>query len=265
MKLNRSFTFIRPAPLIVLLLFLSVSAISAETKLTGRDLAQQVFDRDRGSNSKADAIMVLVDKNGHKRTRTFENQRMVKENLETQLIRFTSPADIAGTAFLTVEKPGWATDQFLYLPALRRTRRIVSSQKSSRFVNSDFTYEDMERHRVDDYDYTITGSVTTAGVDCYILETTPKAETVSQYTRTIGHIAKAALVPLYGEYFDARGTKIKQYKVLNLERIQGIWTESTVLMEDLKKDHQTYIKIQHIEYNTDIDPSHLSIQVLEGH
>ena len=207
--------------------------------------------------------MVLVGKNGQKRTRTFKNLRMVKDDLETQLIRFTSPADIDGTAFLTVEKPGWETDQFLYLPALRRTRRIVSSQKSSRFVNSDFTYEDMERHRVDDYDYTITGSTTTSGVDCYILETTPKPETVSQYARTIGHIAKAALVPLYAEHFDAKGTKIKHYKVMNLEKIQGIWTESTVMMEDIIKNHQTYIKIQSIEYNTDIDPSRFSSQTLE--
>lgn len=174
---------------------------------------------------------------------------MVKDDLETQLIRFTSPADIEGTAFLTVEKPGWETDQFLYLPALRRTRRIVSSQKSSRFVNSDFTYEDMERHRVDDYDYTIKGSITTSGVDCYILKTTPKPETVSQYARTIGHIAKETLVPLYAEYFDAKGTKIKHYKVLNLEKIREIWTETTLMMEDIKKNHQTYIKTQSIKYN----------------
>ncbi len=265
MTFYRYITFIFPTMVIALWLFLPAPLINAETTLSGRDLAQQVFDRNRGDNSASDAIMVLVDKNGHKRTRTFRNLRMLKNDLETQLIRFTSPADIEGTAFLTVEKPGWETDQFLFLPALRRTRRIVSSQKSSRFVNSDFTYEDMERHRVDDYTYTITGSVTTAGVDCYILETTPKPATVSQYAKTIGHIAKATLVPLYGEYFDAKGTKIKQYKVLNLEIIQKIWTESTVLMEDLKKNHQTYIKIQHIEYNTDIDPSQLSRQALENH
>lgn len=261
----RNLTFILSVMLLALEFFLPAQAIKAETILTGKDLAQQVFDRNRGNNSASDAIMVLVAKNGHKRTRTFKNLRRQKDNLETQLIRFTSPADIEGTTFLTIEKPGWETDQFLYLPALRRTRRIVSSQKSSRFVNSDFTYEDMERHRVDDYTYTITGSVTTAGVDCYILETTPKPGTVSQYAKIIGHIAKAALVPLYGEYFDDRGTKIKQYKVLNLEKVQEIWTESTVLMEDLKKKHQTYIKIQHIEYNTNIDPSQLSRQALENH
>ncbi|MDY0220145.1 MAG: outer membrane lipoprotein-sorting protein [Desulfobacterium sp.] len=263
MKLKKSFTSILPATLIALLFFLSIPAARAETNPTARDLAQQVFDRDRGFNSKADAIMVLVSKNGHKRTRTFKNLRMVKDDLETQLIRFTSPADIEGTAFLTVEQPGWETDQFLYLPALRRTRRIVSSQKAGRFVNSDFTYEDMERHRVDDYDYTIIGSTTTAGVDCYILQTIPKPGTASQYARTTAHIAKAALVPLYAEYFDAKGKTIKQYKVLNLEKIQDIWTETTVMMEDSRKNHQTYIKTQQIEYNTDIDPSRLSSETLD--
>lgn len=257
-------TGVASATAILICLFISSPSVEAETTITGRDLAQQVFDRDRGTNSASDAMMVLVSEKGNKHTRTFKNLRMVKENLETQLIKFTSPADIEGTAFLTIEKPGWETDQFLYLPALRRTRRIVSSQKSSSFVNSDFTYEDMERHAVDDYTYTIKGSATTAGLDCHILEITPKAETVSQYARTIIHIAKDSLVPLYGEYFDGKGTKIKQYKVLNLEKIQGIWTESAVQMEDLSKKHQTYIKLQHIEYNTDIDPSQLSRQALEN-
>ncbi|MFH1936650.1 MAG: outer membrane lipoprotein-sorting protein, partial [Bacteroidota bacterium] len=66
-------------------------------------------------------------------------------------------ADINGTGFLIIEKAGYESDQFLYLPALRRSRRIVSSQKSHQFVNSDFTYEDIERHPVENYIYDIKG------------------------------------------------------------------------------------------------------------
>lgn len=236
---------------------------AADTPLSGLELAWQVFNRDVGKTSVSTATMVLVSKRGNKRIRTFKNFRKRKGDLETQLIRFTAPADINGTTFLTVEKEGWKTDQFLYLPALRRTRRIVSSQKSSSFVNSDFSYEDMERHAVDDYDYKITGSITTAGVDCHILETTPKPGIDSQYSKAITHVAKFSLVPVYGEFFNKKNQLIKRYKVLKLEKIQGIWTASAVLMENIKKKHKTYIKLQHIEYNIDMDESLLSRQAME--
>lgn len=64
MGLKKSFAFLLPSTLLAMVLFLSVPAVRAETNLTGRDLAQQVFDRDRGFNSKADAIMVLSAKMG---------------------------------------------------------------------------------------------------------------------------------------------------------------------------------------------------------
>jgi hypothetical protein len=234
-------------------------------EMTGKELAQKVFDRDRGNNSISTAQMVLVNKSGNKRTRQFINQRILEGDLESQIIRFTSPADIDGTGFLTIEKPGWETEQFLYLPALRRTRRIVSSQKSHRFVNSDLTYEDMERHLVDDYTYKITGSKQINNLDCYVLETRPKKETESQYSLTQSIVTKQSFVPLFVKYFDKKGAHLKTYKVLKLDQIQGIWTESTVSIEDLKKGHKTYIKITKITYNTTIDNDLISIKGLENY
>jgi len=129
-------------------------------------LAQKIVDRDRKKDSVSFAQMILINKNGKKRVRQFRNSRLLENGLEKQIIRFTSPADIG--------KPGLETEQFLYLPAVKRTRRIVSSQKSNRFVNSDFTYEDMERHPVDDYTYKISGTKKVGSLECYSLEIFPK-------------------------------------------------------------------------------------------
>ncbi len=176
-------------PILCIALFLGFFAgkLSAnnQEKLTGYQIARQVFDRNRGNNSISTATMVLVNKKGKKRTRTFTNSRILENGLEKQIIRFTSPADIDGTGFLTIEKTGYETDQFLYLPALRRTRRIVSSQKSHRFVNTDFTYEDMERHPVDNYLYILKGEKIVGNLECYQLETRPKKNVISQYSKTI--------------------------------------------------------------------------------
>ncbi|MCA1792351.1 MAG: outer membrane lipoprotein-sorting protein [Desulfotignum sp.] len=233
--------------------------------ITGIQLANDIFHRDRGNNSVLEAQMVLVNKNGNKRVRQFTNKRIRENERERQLIRFTYPADIAGTGFLTIEKPGWETEQFLFLPALRRTRRIVTSQKSHRFVNSDFTYEDMERHPVDDYTYKITGTETIEKIVCHVLETRPKQGVQSQYGLTQSLVGKSSLVPIFVKYFDHKENHIKTYKVLKLEKIQHIWTELIISMEDHERDHQTYIKTENIVYNTDIDTQDISRNRLENY
>lgn len=247
-------------------IILAISCFRAHAQeMTGKDLARKVFDRDRGKNAVSTAQMVFVSKEGHQKVRQFTLKRFTENNLETQIIRFIAPADIEGTGFLTIEKPGWKTEQFLFLPALRRSRRIVTSQKSHRFVNSDFTYEDMERHSVDVYNYAITGSKTLDNQECHVLETTPKKETESQYNLVRSLISKQTLVPLKAEYFDKQGTHIKTYQVLKLEQVQGIWTESSVTMKDLTKGHTTHIKLENIIYNTDIDKDLISRKGLENY
>ncbi len=237
---------------------------SAAEPLTGESLARQVFDRDRGRNSISTATMILENDKGNKRSRTFTVLRVLEDGLERQLLRFTAPADINGTGFLTIEQPGYETEQFLYLPALRRSRRIVASQKSHQFVNSDFTYEDMERHPVDHYAYALKGETRVDNIDCHVLETRPKDKVDSQYSLVVSRIAKDSLVTLSADYHDQSGTHIKTYQVLGLEKRQDIWTETVIVMEDLVKRHKTHIILEHIDYNTDLTPDKVSKAALEN-
>ena len=178
--------------------------------LTGKELAQLVYDRDIGDDSCAHSVMGLISRRGKKWIRHFIAYQKDDGKLFKQLIRFTSPADIEGTGFLSFEKEDEATEQFLYLPALRRTRRIVSSQKDHRFVNTDFTYEDMERRRVEDYTHIISGEKKKQGRDCWILESRPKAKVQSQYSLVKSWVAKEIYVPLFVEYYSRNEKLIKQ-------------------------------------------------------
>lgn len=253
-------------PLILAVLSISILSYSAVAEeLSGVQLAQKVFDRDRGKDAVSSAQMVLVNKSGKKRVRHFVTKRIDENGLEKQLLRFTSPADIEGTGFLSIEKPGWETEQFLYLPALKRTRRIVSSQKSQRFVNSDFTYEDMERHPVSDYTYQITGSSKVGNVDCYILKSRPKQNVESQYSLTISLVTKESFVPVNVKFFDKKNNHIKTYTALKLEPIQQIWTVTVASMEDHKRNHKTYIKQEKIVYNNNLDTDEISRKNLENY
>ena len=239
---------------------LSSTAFSADTEIkcsnipmSGKELAQKVYDRGNGDDSTAHSVMKLINKRGNERIRDFTTYSKDYGPLIKQLIRFTSPADIEGTGFLSIEKSEGETDQFLYLPALRRTRRIVSSQKSNRFVNSDFTYEDMERRPVEDSEHKIAGEDKIGNIDCYILESRPKEECDSQYSLLKSTIAKNIYIALHTEYYDKKEKLIKKYRIIKLEKIQDIWTETEVIMEDLKKKHKTILKINNIVYNTNLD------------
>ncbi len=250
---------------------LSSTAFSADTEtkssnitMSGKELAQKVYDRENGDDSTAHTIMKLINKRGHERIRDFTSYSKDYGPLIKQLIRFTSPADIEGTGFLSIEKSEGETEQFLYLPALRRTRRIVSSQKSNRFVNSDFTYEDMERRPVEDSEHKIAGEDKIGNIDCYILESRPKEGIKSQYSLIKSKVAKKIFVPLYTEYFDKKGKLIKKYRVSKLKKIQNFWTDTQIVMEDLKKKHKTILKINNIEYNTNLDNSTFTQNNLES-
>ncbi|MDL1967690.1 MAG: outer membrane lipoprotein-sorting protein [Deltaproteobacteria bacterium] len=253
----------------IIFICISSTAFSADTSsgssnilMSGEELARKVYDRENGDDSTAHMIMKLVNKRGHERIRDFTSYAKDHGPLIKQLIRFTSPADIEGTGFLSIEKSEGGTNQFLYLPALRRTRRIVSSQKSHRFVNSDFTYEDMERMPVEDSEHKITGENKIGDINCYVLESRPKEKTDSQYSLLKSFIAKNIYIALSTEYYDKKGRLIKKYRTIKLEKIQNIWTETEVFMENLKKKHKTILKINNIVYDTDLDDNIFSRQNL---
>lgn len=232
-------------------------------ELTGLELAEKVFHRERGISYVSRAQMVLVDSRGKKRSRIFNVKRKVKNRLERQIFRFKSPADIDGTGVLTVENRGYDTEQFLFLPALRRSRRVVTSQKSQRLVNSDFTYEDMERHPVKNYRYRIKGFAKLNDFDCYILETIPLETTSSQYGRTVNFIQKETFIPVFVKFYNDRDDHIKTFKVLSLKQVEGVWTEMVVSMEDLRKNHKTFIKTLEVTYSKDIPDDDISRKSLE--
>jgi hypothetical protein len=165
------------------------STVFAADHLTPAQIAQLTYDRYLGDDMQMRGVMELISNNGHVRSREFISLRKDSNAERKQLIRFTSPADIGGTAFLSIEAVSSSTtEQHLYLPALKRTRRIVASQMGRSFVNSDFTYEDMQRHPVEEWNYQIEGAEIISGHACYILISTPKPGTDTQYSKLVSWI-----------------------------------------------------------------------------
>jgi hypothetical protein len=237
---------------LVLVLYLWCSGISPSSGLAaedGRALAQKVYDRDTGKSSYAKVEMVLMSKQGNERTRTMVVAMKNYGKGHKRYIRFTEPASIAGTAFLAWENEDRSDDQFLYLPELERVRRIVSTQKDHSFVNSDFTYEDLEKRKVDKDTQSILRSESYEQYECWVLESIPKADNASQYGKLVSWVAKDALIPVKAEFYDKQNRLTKRLVVKRLERIDKIWTALETEMYDLTKDHRTRLKTLEIRYN----------------
>lgn len=236
----------------------------AQTLPEGRELARMVHDRYVGDDMTCRQTMELIPADGRARVRELTITGADRDGLRRSLLRFTAPADIEGTAFLAIENDQGETEQFLYLPALKRTRRIVAGQKGRSFVNTDFTYEDMERRDVDDSKHEVVGQEEVGGVACLILETRPKPEAESQYTMIRSWVARDLLLPLRADFFKKGPDPVKRYTVMQLENIQDIWTETQVTMEDLESGHRTVLTTRDVKYNTGVQDSAFSIQALEG-
>jgi hypothetical protein len=120
-----------------------------------RAIMEAVDARDDGDRQTADMEMVLIDKHGNQRVRRIKSFRMDRGEDDLRLMFFQHPADVKDTGFLTYDydQADRDDDQWLYLPALRKTKRIASTDKSGSFMGSDLNYSDMTSRELDDYDY----------------------------------------------------------------------------------------------------------------
>lgn len=176
----------------------------------GLAIAKQVDDADNGWHDfKAATRMVLRNKQGEESTRESHSENLeVPGDGDKTLIVFDAPADVKGTAFLSFTHPTTPDDQWLYLPALKRVKRIASNNKSGPFVGSEFAYEDIASQEVAKYGYKYVKDESVDGRDSYVVERYPRYEN-SGYTRQIVWWDKAMLQPLKIEFYDRKDALLK--------------------------------------------------------
>ncbi|MFP3928424.1 MAG: outer membrane lipoprotein-sorting protein [Desulfobacteraceae bacterium] len=232
--------------------------------MDGAELARRVYDREDGDDAYAHVRMLLIDKSGHKRMRTMISARKDYGELSKSLIRFTSPESIKGTGFLTWENEEGDDDQFLYLPALRRVRRIVSRQKDGQFVNTDYTYEDMQRRKPERDEHKILGTETVEGYDCRVLESVPKDPKSTQYSKVVNWVIKDMYLPVKTEYYEKRGRLEKVFMAREIKEIQGIQSVLESELRSFRRKHRTLMKTEDIKYNTGIPDRVFTRRYLEN-
>ncbi|MHB1213367.1 MAG: outer membrane lipoprotein-sorting protein [Thiobacillus sp.] len=256
-----------PAPLLNVIRFLLLALLfgaAAARADNASDLAQQVYDRPNGRDFTTLGRMVLTEKGRAPRIREIVTYRLDKSGGETaNLIRFLDPEDIAGTGLLSIDRADGSTDQWLYLPALDRVRRISSARKGGRFVGSDLYFEDLQARIPSEDRHRLLGRQLENGILCDVLESVPLDPDSSVYRKRISWIDPATAIPQRVDYFEQAGnTPGKRWLLRGKKRNQGYWTLTDSRMIDLESGHETRMVVDVALYDQKLPAKLFTTQTL---
>jgi len=221
-----------------LLVLLGSSAMALTPQEQGLAIAVEGDKRGEGyGDSKVNLKMVLVNKKGRESARDMRVKGLegVGEEGDKSLMIFDTPRDQKGVAMLTFTHKAKSDDQWLFLPALKRVKKISSRNKSGPFVGSEFAFEDISSQEVEKYTYKYLRDESFNGMDCFVVERIP-TDKYSGYTKQVSWIDKAEYRALKVEYYDRKKSLLKTLLNKDFKQYLGkYWRPALSEMEN----HQT--------------------------
>lgn len=248
-----------------IIMALTMVLAAQATGLTGRDIMQKVKNRADGDTRYATIEMTLIQKSGHKRVRKLESWAMDVGKDTKKIMFFTYPGDVKGTGFLTWDYDNSAKtdDKWLYLPAMKKTRRISGkSSKTDYFMGSDFTYNDMSTRSVDEEQHKLLREETLGGHKCWVVQSVPNDKD-EIYARRVTWIRQDCLMAVKGEYYDKLNKLHRRLTISNIEKVQGFWAMHLMQMENVQTGHKTVIRMGNQRFNVKVSPNLFTVSKLE--
>ena len=225
--------------------------------LSAREIMEKVNERDDGDRSISEMEMILIDKKGKKRIRKIKTYGREIGKDSQSLMFFLTPADVKNTGFLTFDydESGKDDDQWLYLPALRKTKRIATGDKSGSFMGSDLNYSDMSSPDLDLYDYTLMKETKVKDEKVWQIKAVPKNDDEadkSGYSKSVIFILQDKFMMIRAVRWVYKKKRNKYFDARKIENIDGIWisTELHVTTKSGKKTlHKTILNQKNIKFN----------------
>jgi hypothetical protein len=228
----------------------------AEQPADGRQLALRADESNRGyRGQRADAVLTIVEPSGA--TRTYELVQLWKEGSPggagtRTLLRFTAPADIAGTALLTFESPDNVDDRWLYLSNTQQLKRISAAAQNGTILGSDFTYEDLNFAIVDRYTHEVLGPKIVDG---------RKGTATARIPRFASGYSKTEIVyddehgyPLELTFYDLAGVALKTMKLSDYKAYEGKWRAHKVELTNLSSGKKSVYEVKRYQLGLDLSP-----------
>ena len=239
-----------------------------------RAIMEKVDARDDGDNQTADMQMILIDKRGKERMRKIATFKKDKGDDTRRLMFFLQPADVKDTAFLTFDYDDAKKDddQWLYLPALRKTKRIATTDKSGSFMGSDLNYADMTSRDLEDYDYRFyeKGEQSEVrGKKVWVIWSVPRSEdTIDEtgYSKSLLFVRPDIDMVVRAIHWVKDGGYLKYVDMRKVEQIDGIWVATDTLVNKKKGKntvHKTILTLENVRFNQDLDADMFTIRRME--
>jgi hypothetical protein len=236
------------------LLFPTVS--NSQSLPTGKSIADKTYARNEGVSMSRTLIMELKDKRGKVRVRETTSLRKYIGDEKRLAIFYITPRSVMGTAFLTYDYPDASIDddQWLYMPALRKTRRISAANRGDYFLGTDLTYEDIKletRISRDDYNYRTVSKESIDEHETYVLEGTPKNAKIAKelgYSKVKLWVDAKIWMLRKAESWDVAGNHLKTTLISDIKKVQDIWTYHKIEVKNHKTNHETIFRISDIDY-----------------
>lgn len=248
-------------------MLLAAPVYSAEP--TGLDIMRLVDTRDDGDDLIQKMKQRLIDRRGDVREREMISLRKDYGRDSRSITYFLAPSNVRDTALLTWDYDGVEKDddQWLYLPALKKVRRISSSDRGDYFMGTDFTFEDIKQTpELEDYNWVLTGSEMLGDQDVWVVEGEPKNDDLKKnlgYAKTRYYIRKDNHMYIRVDFWDRKGQELKHLVSEEIRQIDGVWTAMKGTMTNVQSGHRTELTFSEHRYNSGLSDREFSERMLK--
>ena len=229
---------------LLLILFLPLATAAETPEEKGLAIAREADRHDSGfGDYTADLRMVLRNRQGQESVRQIRIRVLeVEDDGDKSLLLFDTPRDVKGTAFLSYSHRTGDDEQWLYLPALKRVKRISSRNKSGSFMGSEFSYEDIASQEVEKYTYRWLRDESYDGKECFVSERFPVDKKNSGYSRQVSWMDKEEYRPLKVEYYDRKNDLLKTLTITGYRQYLGrFWRAGEMYMVNHQSGKSTIL------------------------
>jgi outer membrane lipoprotein-sorting protein len=261
----------RKFPIKLSLAIAGIISLNASAQDDPKLIMQKSLDAMTLAGYESIGTLIINDGKGNQRVRKFSTAQKADaaKNGTKTVMRFLEPADVKGTGILTYEYEKKDNDMWLYMPALRKIRRIVSSEKTKSFMGSEFTNSDITKPKIEEYAYKLLGTETVAGVECWKIEMVPAAKEIMDeygYSKRIGWLGKTDFTSRKYEYYDLDGKLLKVMvtdKVKLLDEKNGKYQPVDITMENKQTGRSSRFVTDKIVFNPKVKDEYFTTDYLE--
>jgi len=236
----------------------SIATYAQTPEEKGLAIAQEADQRDNGwGDQTSSMVMTLLNRQGDSSTREIRSQTLeITGDGDKSLTIFDTPRDLKGTAFLTFSHIEGADDQWLYLPALKRVKRISSRNKSGPFMGSEFAYEDMSSQEVAKYTYKyLRDEPCGEALTCFVSERYP-TDQFSGYTKQVIWLDKEEYRPIKIDFYDRKDALLKTLTLSEYQQyLEKYWRPHKLEMVNHQTGKKSIVNSSNYQFKTGLTES----------